>query len=102
MRSPFFCADGLQRHKSWVDYFGPVFDGTKMFEVRKNDRKYAVGDVLHLKEWDDRKDSFTGRECQRRVVYILEGVGPGCIAPLRGVQMGFVVMGLIDAMAEKP
>ncbi|WGL50653.1 DUF3850 domain-containing protein [Nocardioides sp. BP30] len=43
-------------------YFDAVADGSKTFEVRKNDRAYQRGDTLVLWEYDD---SGPGRPCQR-------------------------------------
>lgn len=40
-------------------YFGPVKAGRKTVELRKDDRNYQVGDVLHLREYEDGK--YTGR-----------------------------------------
>lgn len=37
--------------KTWPDFFAAVSDGSKTFEIRKNDRDYKVGDILHLREW---------------------------------------------------
>lgn len=79
--------------KTWPGYFGGILDRTKRFEVRKNDRHFEAGDVLHLREWradvafeDGADGAYTGREAWRRVVYIL----------LRhpGLKKGYVVMGL--------
>ena len=38
--------------KVWPAFFDPLADGTKPFEARKDDRGFAVGDVLHLREYD--------------------------------------------------
>lgn len=38
--------------KTWPQYFCRVADGTKTFEVRKNDRGFQPGDEVILKEWD--------------------------------------------------
>ena len=34
-------------------YFDDVKDGTKTFEIRKNDRGYQVGDLLSLSRFKD-------------------------------------------------
>lgn len=59
--------------KSWPEYFAAVADGTKTFEVRKDDRGFRVGDHLRLREWDPATDDYTGREVERRVTYIFRG-----------------------------
>lgn len=35
------------RLKVFVKYADAIMDGTKTFEVRKNDRGYEVGDKIH-------------------------------------------------------
>ena len=38
--------------KIWPEYFLPVIEGRKTFEVRReDDRTFAVGDTLVLREW---------------------------------------------------
>lgn len=80
--------------KSWPEFFAPVYDNVKRFELRKNDRKFKVGDTLHLKEFDDRAGKYTGRSCIRRIVYLLDGVGSGSITPLHGLNRGYVILGI--------
>lgn len=81
--------------KVWPEFFSALLDGSKPFEVRRDDRGFAVGDVLRLREWDPPipdwgvKGGYTGRECRRRVSYVLDD-------PDFGVSPGFVVMGLAD------
>lgn len=38
--------------KTWPEFFRAVQSGAKPFEVRKDDRPYAVGDVLQLLEFE--------------------------------------------------
>lgn len=56
--------------KAWPQFFGPVQDGTKPFEIRKNDRDYRVGDTLLIQEWCPKKRDFTGHECQAIISYL--------------------------------
>ena len=51
------------------EYFEPIVDGKKTFEVRKDDRQYQVGDILILRETNGH--SYTGREVRVVVTYIL-------------------------------
>lgn len=80
--------------KSWPEHFRAVSDCSKTFEWRKDDRGFAVGDVLLLREWEPPRDSnepgegkYTSFHCRRVVTNILKG---GQL----GVPHGFVVMGL--------
>src|SRR5471030_288524 len=57
-------------------YFKAVLEGTKTFELRKNDRDYKVGDTLILKEWQhlfDMEWRYTVKEITKEITYILEG-----------------------------
>lgn len=82
--------------KSWPDFFQPLYDGTKTCEVRFDDRSYAVGDVLRIREYDDRSGKFTGRELRRKVTNVLHGVGSGGIPPLAGIHPRYVVLSLAE------
>ena len=73
--------------KTWPEFFEAVRDGTKTFEVRKNDRNFQVGDVLMLVEYDPHKGEYTGQKETRRVTYIL---GDG----FEAVADGFCVLAL--------
>jgi ASC-1-like (ASCH) protein len=53
------------------EYFDAVCDGTKTFEIRKNDRGYRVGDLVILKEYTP-QDGFTGEAIVRRITYITD------------------------------
>lgn len=68
------------------EYFKPVKDGTKTFEIRKNDRNYQVGDSLILKEWD--VEGYTGEELTKKIVYIYEG------NDMYGLRSGYCILGL--------
>jgi hypothetical protein len=64
-------------------YFGAVLSGAKKFEVRKDDRPFAVGDDLLIREWDG---AYTGRECTRRITYVLRGFD--------GISTEYCVLGM--------
>jgi len=79
--------NNIHELKTWKEYYEQVFMGRKTFEVRKNDRNFQKGDILILKEWDNEKKEYTGREMARRVIYILSG-------GQFGIENGFVVMSI--------
>jgi len=59
--------------KTWPEPFEAVLAGQKPYEIRKNDRGYAVGDILVLAEWLMASAEFTGRRAVRRITYMTEG-----------------------------
>ena len=65
-------------------YFQPVMHETKNFELRKDDRGYAVGDELKLCEFDG--EQYTGAIIFRRVQYILRDCP--------GLAEGYCILGL--------
>jgi hypothetical protein len=83
--------------KSWPEFFVPVFEGKKNFELRKNDRHYRAGDTLRLREWEPNTAKYSGREVIKVVTYVLEGIGPGGITPLHGLSREFAILSLADA-----
>lgn len=80
--------------KIWPLFFNAIWTGVKPWEVRKNDRGFREGDLLHLREWDPQREPrldyehlgerYTGRSLYVEVVYIVD------LAPL-GMK-GFVGM----------
>jgi len=71
--------------KTWPEPFQATLDGKKLFEVRVDDRGYAVGDILHLREFDPslaigkgtfvRAEAYgyTERDMFVEVTYVLHG-----------------------------
>ena len=82
--------------KTWPSFFAGIWDESKTFEVRRNDRDFMVGDLLILAEWNPHyhvahdaavQVGLTGRECRRVVTYVLRGGE-------FGIEVGFCVLGL--------
>lgn len=59
--------------KSTVEAFQAVVCLCKHAEVRFDDRGYAEGDTLHLREWDGY--TYTGNDCYVEVTHIQRGYG---------------------------
>jgi ASC-1-like (ASCH) protein len=55
--------------KIFPKYFRDVKRGVKKFELRKNDRGYAIGDYVKLCEYDG--ESYTGEFLWVKITYIL-------------------------------
>lgn len=52
-------------------FFEDVIRGNKLFEVRKNDRNYQVGDYLAMNELTDDKTSYTRRSAMFVIDYVI-------------------------------
>lgn len=73
--------------KTLPEYFKPVSQGLKTFEIREFNRPYKVGDYLYLREWTG--GTYTGLETVKQITYILTdiekyGLKPGyCILNIK-------------------
>ncbi|MGF9965342.1 DUF3850 domain-containing protein [Bacillus rhizoplanae] len=54
------------------EFFSPVLEQIKTFEIRKNDRDFHIGDKVVLNEWDDEKKQHTGRKVNVEITYITD------------------------------
>lgn len=73
--------------KVWSEYFSAILADAKPFEVRKDDRGFAVDDTLILREWDPDREEYTGYRAVRVVTYKLDG-------GQFGIEPGYCVLGL--------
>lgn len=53
-------------------YFERCWKGTKTFEVRINDRDFQTGDNVFLQEYDEKSQTYTGREIRGQITYVLK------------------------------
>lgn len=72
--------------KCWTEQFAEVRSGRKTFEFRRDDRCFAVGDVLDLREFDPIGMMYSGQFELRRVKHILSSGF--------GLPDGYVVMSM--------
>lgn len=75
----------LHELKIYPKYFNAVLDGSKTFEIRKNDRCFRVGDNILLREWDNIK--YSGRSVYAEITYILDDT-------FIGLSDGYVALGI--------
>ncbi len=71
--------------KTWPGYYQPVLSGKKRFEYRKDDRGFAVGDILHLMEWSPKTRAFTGSDIFVRVTFYFSELG---------IPQGYCILGI--------
>ena len=58
--------------KTVQPFFSQVKNGTKTFELRRNDRDFQVNDEVYLKEYDLETNSFSGQELRAKITYVLK------------------------------
>lgn len=74
--------------KTWPEPFREVkYTKKKRFEYRVADRPFAVGDLLHLMEYDPVKQEYTGDDIFVGVSYILHGGA-------YGIPEGYCIMSI--------
>lgn len=66
----------------------------KKHEVRRADRDYRVGDILHLREWNPDTQTYTGRQAWFDVTHI---TAPGTF----GLPPDLCVMSICDSWPER-
>ncbi len=76
------CAHELKTH---VAFFERMADGSKTFEIRRNDRDFREGDEIILREYDP-EVGYLGRSVRRRITFLMVGY--------HALRDGFVAMGL--------
>jgi hypothetical protein len=74
--------------KCWPEYFYAIKNSQKPFEVRRDDRGFTEGDVLHLRLYDRKREKYvdagTGAVCHvflhvQRVWRYLPGLKEGYV-----------------------
>lgn len=67
----------LHELKTWPEFFAPIQRGELTGCVRHNDRRFAVGDHVLLREWS-RGSGYTGASLEKRITYVLSGLDGIC------------------------
>lgn len=72
----------------WPQYFARVADGSKTFEIRKNDRGFQLGDEVQLNEWDpeltfvEEIKRYTGKSLSFKIGYVHQLDAERCVFSL--------------------
>ncbi len=91
--------------KCWPEYYIPVAEGKKNFDIRLDDKStdFKVGDFLLLQEWDNAQKKYTGRAILKQISYVVKTDDlPFWKRKTRsGAGCGFIVLGLADPKVAK-
>jgi hypothetical protein len=70
----------IQHLKSWPRYFDAILAGTKKHDIRKMDRRFEIGDIIMLEEFDPKTSNYTGRKLKAKITWISSSDEPCSIA----------------------
>lgn len=66
--------------KSWPQFFRPIREGNRTHELRRNDRDFAIGDLLILHEFDPATRTYTKEECELEVTSMTSFAEPCAVS----------------------
>jgi len=53
------------------EFFEPLADGTKKYEIRLGEKPINKGDVVLLHEYDPEQNKLTGRTLEKKVTFVI-------------------------------
>lgn len=59
--------------KTWPASFELVWRGVKLYELRRNDRGFRVGDAVRLREWEPTTKTYSGRQILLPIACVTRG-----------------------------
>lgn len=85
--------------KSWPQFFRSVVSGERRHELRRDDRGYAVGDRVRLREFEPDSGEYTGSEFTVEITSITSDDVP-CAVSAEGLHPGFCILTVRPLLAE--
>lgn len=70
----------VHKVKSWPKFFQPLSEGVRTHELRRNDRRYEVGDVLEMHEFFSDTQTYSGRILSMRITSITSASEPCAVS----------------------
>lgn len=70
-------------------FYDMTINNEKNYEIRFNDRNFAVGDIIVLYEWNSEKKEYTGRS----TAYHIKSIVSADDFP-QGLKEGYVILGI--------
>ena len=68
--------------KSWPQFFQAILKGEKKHDLRSMDRRFEVGDIVVLQEYDPFNGFYTGQELRATITFITSEDTPCAIQAL--------------------
>ena len=80
--------------KCWPEFFQAILDGKKTHDLRRSDdRLFRVYDLIRLREFDPRTESFSGREQLVEITYITSADIP-CALSQQALNADFCILSI--------
>ena len=83
----------LHELKSWPDIFSAIINGSKCHELRMNDRHFAVGDTVLLREYDPTTKQYTGRTATVLITY-MTSTGQPCALSEQALHAEYCILSI--------
>jgi hypothetical protein len=80
--------------KSWSMFFQDISSGIRTSDIRLNDRRYAVGDTMLLREWNPVKGEYTGRVEIVEITYLQCNKSNPCAISNDALRDDYVVLSI--------
>lgn len=87
--------------KSWSMFFEDILSGERTSDIRFNDRRYAVGDTMLLREFNPVNSTYTGREQMVLITYMQQNKSNPCAISRDALKDGFAVLSIKLLVASK-
>jgi hypothetical protein len=79
--------------KSWPQYFGPIKNGQRTHDLRRNDRGFQVGDAMVLEEFDPQAQKYTGETCEVEITSMTSMSQP-CAVSSEALDPAFCILSI--------
>lgn len=80
--------------KSWGMFYQDILTGKRTSDIRKNDRRYAVGDILNLNEFDPVTGKYTGHQQNVEITYLQCNKSNPCAISRDALHDDYVVLSI--------
>lgn len=81
--------------KSWSMFYSDIMTGDRTSDIRcTDDRRFAVGDLMILKEFDPVKQVYTGRQCQVKITYVQQNKSNPCAISHHALADDYAVLSI--------
>lgn len=85
----------IHKVKSWTFFFNAILTGNRTSDIRDTvDRRYKVGDLMILQEWDPVKGAYTGREQPVEITYIQTNHSNPCAISDKALSDDYAVLSI--------